>query len=149
MAAGESGKTFWMAAPPGLKLSVHSGSDKFSLYPRMRAALKASDAGVHLKTAGTTWLEELIGLAGAGGEGLSIARDVYRLALDRHDEMCGPYASVISIRRERLPAPAETATSINPPKRGAPNICRSRRPATRISKRKRRTIRPSWPSWPS
>ncbi len=43
--------------PPSLKLSVHSGSDKFSIYDPMRRALKKSGAGVHLKTAGTTWLE--------------------------------------------------------------------------------------------
>jgi len=31
----------------------------------------------HLKTAGTTWLEELIGLAAAGGDGLVIAKEIY------------------------------------------------------------------------
>ena len=54
--------------PANLKLSVHSGSDKFSLYPIIRRTLPKFDAGVHLKTAGTTWLEELIGLAEAGGD---------------------------------------------------------------------------------
>ena len=48
---------------PNLKLSVHSGSDKFSLYPIMQKILKKYDAGLHLKTAGTSWLEELIGLS--------------------------------------------------------------------------------------
>ena len=42
--------------PANLKLSVHSGSDKFSLYPIIRRALARTGAGVHLKTAGTTWL---------------------------------------------------------------------------------------------
>ena len=51
--------------PPTLKLSVHSGSDKFSIYEPMRKALQKFGAGVHIKTAGTTWLEELIGLAEA------------------------------------------------------------------------------------
>lgn len=91
--------------PRELKLSVHSGSDKFSLYPLMYTALRAADAGVHLKTAGTTWLEELIGLAMAGGDGLRIAQDVYRAAFRRYDELCGPYASVIDIDRSALPAP--------------------------------------------
>ncbi len=91
--------------PRQLKLSVHSGSDKFSLYPLMHAALAKAGAGVHLKTAGTTWLEELIGLAMAGGEGLEIARDVYRAAYGRYDELCGPYASVIEIDRSALPSP--------------------------------------------
>ncbi|MFO1500712.1 MAG: tagaturonate epimerase family protein, partial [Verrucomicrobiota bacterium] len=37
--------------PATLKLSVHSGSDKFSLYPIIRRALPRFDAGLHLKTA--------------------------------------------------------------------------------------------------
>ena len=63
--------------PENLKLSVHSGSDKFSIYKAIHDAVKRFDAGVHLKTAGTTWLEELIGLAEAGGPGLEIAKEVY------------------------------------------------------------------------
>ncbi len=93
--------------PGNLKLSVHSGSDKFSIYPAIRKAIKKRDAGLHLKTAGTTWLEELIGLACAGGEGLVIAKEVYRKAHGRYDELCGPYASVIDIDKTRLPSPDE------------------------------------------
>ncbi len=55
--------------PKNLKLSVHSGSDKFSIYAPIRRSIRKFDAGVHLKTAGTTWLEELIGLAEADGKG--------------------------------------------------------------------------------
>src|SRR5688572_18907377 len=90
--------------PKNLKLSVHSGSDKFSLYPIIRRALQRSGAGVHLKTAGTTWLEELIGLAEAGGDGLALAKEIYFEALDHVDELCAPYASVIDIDRTKLPA---------------------------------------------
>jgi hypothetical protein len=93
--------------PESLKLSVHSGSDKFSLYPVIRRTLARTGAGVHLKTAGTTWLEELIGLSEAEGEGLDLARDIYAYALDHVDELCGPYATVIDIDRSRLPAMAE------------------------------------------
>jgi len=89
--------------PENLKLSVHSGSDKFSIYGPMREAMNKFDAGLHLKTAGMTWLEELIGLAMAGGEGLAIARDVYAKALSRIDELCVPYAAVIDIDRGKLP----------------------------------------------
>jgi tagaturonate epimerase len=95
--------------PRELKLSVHSGSDKFSIYGPMRKALVEFDAGVHLKTAGTTWLEELIGLAMAGGDGLAIAKEVYAAAAARFDELCAPYASVVDIRREALPSPAVVA----------------------------------------
>jgi hypothetical protein len=90
--------------PGSLKLSVHSGSDKFSLYPVIRRTLARTGAGVHLKTAGTTWLEEVIGLAEAGGDGLALAREIYAYALDHVDELCAPYASVIDIDRAKLPA---------------------------------------------
>jgi hypothetical protein len=90
--------------PENLKLSIHSGSDKFSIYSLIAKALKKFDAGLHVKTAGTTWLEELIGLAMAGGDGLSIAKEVYAKALLRLGELCGPYAIVIDIDTAELPA---------------------------------------------
>ena len=91
--------------PENLKLSVHSGSDKFSIYPIIGAALRRTGAGVHLKTAGTTWLEELIGLAEAGGEGLLLAKHIYAVAFKNVDALCGPYASVIDIDVNQLPSP--------------------------------------------
>jgi hypothetical protein len=91
--------------PANLKLSVHSGSDKFSIYQPMREALKRFDAGVHLKTAGTTWLEELIGLAEAGGDGLVVAQDIYAAAYEQREALCAPYAAVISIDVNKLPSP--------------------------------------------
>lgn len=90
--------------PANLKLSVHSGSDKFSIYPAIHEAIMDFDAGVHLKTAGTTWLEELIGFAEAGGDALTLAKEIYVECLAHVDELCAPYATVISIRRDRLPA---------------------------------------------
>lgn len=93
--------------PATLKLSVHSGSDKFSLYPILNRLLKKHDAGVHVKTAGTTWLEEMIGLAESGGEGLQIAREIYAAAYRRFDELVKPYVTVIDIDPARLPAPAD------------------------------------------
>jgi hypothetical protein len=92
--------------PPSLKLSVHSGSDKFSIYGPIRRALAKFNAGLHLKTAGTTWLEEVIGLAEAGGDALSLAREIYAEALDHIDELCAPYATVIDIDRAKLPSAA-------------------------------------------
>jgi tagaturonate epimerase len=92
--------------PENLKLSVHSGSDKFSIYRPIYEALMKFDAGVHVKTAGTTWLEEIIGLAEAGGSGLEIAKDVYREAYAHAEELCKPYATVIDIDYAKLPQPA-------------------------------------------
>jgi hypothetical protein len=95
--------------PRDLKLSVHSGSDKFSIYGPINRALKKFDAGLHLKTAGTTWLEELAGLAMAGGNGLAIAKEIYAGAMLRIEELCQPYATVIDIDRAKLPAPQQVA----------------------------------------
>ena len=91
--------------PGNLKLSIHSGSDKFSIYGPIHHILKTADAGVHLKTAGTNWLEELIGLAEGGGEGLEIAKEIYAQAYSHREELCAPYAAVIDIDPGKLPAP--------------------------------------------
>ncbi|MBC8471512.1 MAG: hypothetical protein H8D56_18780 [Planctomycetes bacterium] len=93
--------------PKNLKLSIHSGSDKFSIYAPIANALKKFDAGLHIKTAGTTWLEELIGLAMGGGDGLSIAKEAYTKAMSRMGELCGPYESVIDIDTTKLPSAQE------------------------------------------
>jgi hypothetical protein len=95
--------------PDNLKLSIHSGSDKFSIFPVIARALRQHHAGLHLKTAGTTWLEELIGLAETGGEGLALAKEIYAEAFRRVDELCAPYASVIDIDRSQLPPPETVA----------------------------------------
>jgi tagaturonate epimerase len=89
--------------PGNLKLSIHSGSDKFSIYGPINRAIKKFDTGLHLKTAGTTWLEELIGLAEAQEQGLEIAKEIYCEALKKYDELCAPYATVIDIDRNNLP----------------------------------------------
>jgi hypothetical protein len=93
--------------PGTLKLSVHSGSDKFSLYPIINRLLQKHGAGVHVKTAGTTWLEEVIGLAEAGGEGLAIAKEIYLTARRRFEELIKPYAPVVDIDPAELPSPSE------------------------------------------
>jgi len=93
--------------PVNLKLSIHSGSDKFSLYKPIYQIIKKYDAGLHLKTAGTTWLEELIGLAEAGGDGLEIAKEIYQQSFLRSAELMKPYATVVDIDFSKLPRPVE------------------------------------------
>ncbi|MCR4437452.1 MAG: tagaturonate epimerase family protein [bacterium] len=95
------------ALPKTLKLSLHSGSDKFSLYGPIREALLRYDAGLHIKTAGTTWLEELAGLAEVGSDGLTAAKEVYRKAYQRLEELVTPYSAVTRIAPQKLPDPAE------------------------------------------
>ncbi|MDR3707200.1 MAG: tagaturonate epimerase family protein [Capsulimonadaceae bacterium] len=96
--------------PANLKLSIHSGSDKFSLYGPVRAAIRAADAGIHLKTAGTTWLEEVIGLAEADGKGLALAKEIYTEAFEARQALCAPYATVIDIDPAALPSPADVSS---------------------------------------
>ena len=75
----------------------------------MRRAIRRTGAGIHLKTAGTTWLEELIGLAEAGPESLALAKEIYAEAFAHREDLCAPYAAVIDIDPARLPAPQEVA----------------------------------------
>jgi hypothetical protein len=98
-------KTFDL--PHNLKLSIHSGSDKFSLYPIMHQGIKKFDAGLHLKTSGTTWLEEVTGLAASDGDGLKLAKEVYAEAFKRIGELCKPYNTVVNIDSRRLPKPKQ------------------------------------------
>jgi hypothetical protein len=91
--------------PGNLKLSVHSGSDKFSIYPVIGRLIKKYDKGIHVKTAGTTWLEEIIGLAAAEGEALALAKNIYRTAFAKQEALCAPYAAVIDIHPGELPSP--------------------------------------------
>jgi hypothetical protein len=90
--------------PGDLKMSVHSGSDKFTIYPIIRQLIKKHDKGIHVKTAGTTWLEEVIGLAKAGGEALDFVKGIYSQAVERSEELCAPYADVIDIDVASLPS---------------------------------------------
>jgi hypothetical protein len=90
--------------PENLKISIHSGSDKFAIYPHIGALLKKHDKGVHLKTAGTTWLEEVIGLAEAEGKALEFVKEIYTKAHEKIEELCAPYADVIDIKVDSLPS---------------------------------------------
>jgi hypothetical protein len=90
--------------PDELKLSIHSGSDKFSIYPIIKDLSKKHNKGFHLKTAGTTWLEEVIGLVLAGGEALEFVKDLYSRSLTDIEKLCAPYADVINIKEDELPS---------------------------------------------
>ena len=88
-----------------LKLSVHSGSDKFSIYPIINRQIKKHNAGLHVKTAGTNWLEEVIGLAESGDEGLQLVKEIYAKAREHYAELVAPYSTVIDIDPDKLPDP--------------------------------------------
>ena len=96
--------------PDNLKLSIHSGSDKFSIYPVMGRLIRKYDKGIHIKTAGTTWLEEIIGLAVADPQALMLAKMIYAGALERMEELTVPYATVIDVDVDALPSAQEVGT---------------------------------------
>jgi hypothetical protein len=81
------------------KLSLHSGSDKFSIY---EAASRQTQGMVHLKTAGTSYLEALKTIARADP---SLFRDIYAFARDRFDEDRASYHVSASV--EAAPEDAE------------------------------------------
>ncbi|MGD8791961.1 MAG: tagaturonate epimerase family protein [Anaerolineae bacterium] len=89
------------------KLSIHSGSDKFSIYP-----LFVRHAGrlVHLKTAGTSYLEALRAIARVEP---TFFRQILALALDRYDEDRATYH--VSAEAERVPRPDQLADEELPP----------------------------------
>jgi hypothetical protein len=90
--------------PVNLKLSIHSGSDKFSIYPVMGKLIKKYDKGIHVKTSGTTWLEEIIGLALSNDEeAIDLAKVIYAGAFARYDELCAPCSTMININKAQLP----------------------------------------------
>jgi hypothetical protein len=95
--------------PDNLKMSIHSGSDKFAIYPHIGRIINKHNKGIHLKTAGTTWLEEVTGLALSGGEALDFVKNIYSKSLEKIDELCAPYADVIDIDRSSLPSKAEVS----------------------------------------
>ncbi|MGC9347648.1 MAG: tagaturonate epimerase family protein [Anaerolineae bacterium] len=81
----------------GYKLSIHSGSDKFSIYPLMA---KHSQGLAHLKTAGTSYLEALRAVAGVAPE---LFRQILALAIERYDEDRATYH--VSADRDKVPPP--------------------------------------------
>ncbi len=93
--------------PDDLKISVHSGSDKFAVYPVIKAVLEKHGKGVHIKTAGTTWIEEAAGLAEAEGKGLAFIKNIYIKSLSGLSELIAPYAGVTDIRLSDLPSANE------------------------------------------
>ena len=63
----------------GYKLSIHSGSDKFSIFPIIA---KHTQGRVHVKTAGTNWLEAIRVVA---ENNPSLYRDIHSYALEKFE----------------------------------------------------------------
>ena len=79
------------------KLSLHSGSDKFSVYP---AAMRQTHGLVHLKTAGTSYLEALHTLAALDPD---FFREIYVFARERYETDKVSYHVSAQLARAPLP----------------------------------------------
>lgn len=82
------------------RLSLHSGSDKFSIYP---IAARLTRGLVHLKTAGTSYLEALRVAAQLDPE---LFRQILRLAIQRYETDRASYH--VSASLAKVPDPAQT-----------------------------------------
>jgi len=80
------------------KLSLHSGSDKFSIY---ESAVRQTRGMVHLKTAGTSYLESL---RTVGTLAPDLLRAIYVFARERYETDRASYH--VSARLDRAPVPA-------------------------------------------
>lgn len=85
----------------GYKLSLHSGSDKFSVYP---LAVRHAGKLVHLKTAGTSYLEALRVIAEVDP---AFFREILGFSRNRYDDDRASYH--VSARKDNVPPPADVA----------------------------------------
>ena len=83
----------------GYKLSLHSGSDKFSIYPTI--AELTGDA-IHIKTSGTSYLEALRVVAGTTPD---LFREIIIFAKRRYTEDAGDYR--VGADLAEVPDPAQ------------------------------------------
>jgi tagaturonate epimerase len=77
------------------KMSIHSGSDKFSIYPIIA---RESSTIIHLKTAGTSWVEALRVIA---AKDTALFREILELAVRGYEENRASYH--VSGRADRIP----------------------------------------------
>ncbi len=87
------------------KLSIHSGSDKFAIYP---AFARQCEGLVHLKTAGTSYLEALRTVAQIDPD---LFRRILALAIDRYPADRATYH--VSATLANLPDPTSLRRSIS------------------------------------
>jgi hypothetical protein len=75
------------------KVSIHSGSDKFMVYPTIG---KMTNMRLHLKTAGTSWLEAVTAIA---ENDPVLYRVMHKCALDNFDKMLALYHITADINK--------------------------------------------------
>ncbi len=81
------------------KMSIHSGSDKFSIYPIFA---RVAEELIHLKTAGTSYLEALRAVAQTDP---TLFREILAFARERYPEDRATYH--VSAELSKVPAPGD------------------------------------------
>lgn len=89
----------------GYKLSLHSGSDKWSVYYDYRNATRGH---FHVKTSGTSWLEAMTFISQTDKP---LFREMYRIALDNLNESVKYYDTEISLKDFPRELPRDTYIS--------------------------------------
>jgi hypothetical protein len=82
------------------KLSLHSGSDKFSVYS---IAAELTRGLVHLKTAGTSYLEALRTIANLDTDGAALLREIYAFGRERYEIDRASYHVSATLDKAPLP----------------------------------------------
>jgi hypothetical protein len=77
----------------GYKLSLHTGSDKFSVYPIFA---QGTEGLCHIKTAGTSWLEEAKVIAMKDS---ALYREIHRFALENFEKDRASYNLTTDLSR--------------------------------------------------
>jgi len=88
------------------KISLHSGSDKFSIY---KIAAQATQGLVHLKTAGTSYLEALRTIAELDSK---FFQDIYQFCRDHYETDKVSYHVSAQLNRAPLPSDVDNWTSL-------------------------------------
>ncbi|NCC63588.1 MAG: hypothetical protein EOM15_02880 [Spirochaetia bacterium] len=92
------------------RLSIHSGSDKFSIFPIFRACIQGS---FHIKTSGTSWLEAVRLISQKDPQ---LYRKIHKHALSRFSDACAFYhvsTDIAAIRNLDTVCDAELPTYLD------------------------------------
>lgn len=90
-----------------LKIGIHQACDKPSLYPIINKVIKQANVGIHIKTAGSTWLTDCTALIQINEDTLDLVKSIYAIALNQIDLLSKSYINKLKIDKTKLPTSAE------------------------------------------
>ncbi|MCL6518314.1 MAG: tagaturonate epimerase family protein [Armatimonadetes bacterium] len=93
----------------GYRLSLHSGSDKFSVYPLLS---ETTDGAFHIKTSGTSWLQAVKVISEVN---LPLFRELYMLCLENLEESKKAYQVSVELKYFPKELPNDIRTFLQQP----------------------------------